>query len=247
MNKKIVMIIAALIAFGMLFGACAAAESTDTSTAGAATDNDASVVIAEVNGNPIYKNAYDEIYDQNVSYLESAGYTLDEDMISDLKEWVMDTLISDEIFNNKMEELGYLNLTDEQLVQAEELAQEEIDSYIEYYFLETIEAELGEDYTDEELATAMDAYDQTILDSIMGMTWEELVEEYKDTVASEAAYDDLVGSIVPTEAEVKAKYDQYVEAYLADLEEDPTQYVYDALYGYTIYSTPEGVRKVRHI
>ncbi|MDD5017009.1 MAG: peptidylprolyl isomerase, partial [Eubacteriales bacterium] len=82
---------------------------------------------------------------------------------------------------------------------------------------------------------------------IMGMTWEELVEEYKDTVASEAAYDDLVGSIVPTEAEVKAKYDEYVEAYLADLEEDPTQYVYDALYGYTIYSTPEGVRKVRHI
>ena len=248
MNKKVLMMITALLAVTMLFGACAQTEppAEDTSTAGAVVDNDTQIVIAEVNGNPIYKDAYDLEYEAAVAQYTQYGIDAEDETYADvIQEEIMTRLVDNEIFSEKLEELEYTDSADIN-TKAEEMAQQQIDNIIMSYYADAIYEELGEDYTDEDLAAAMDEYDQTVLE-MNGLTWEDAVELFTPIVAEEVAKEDLVGDIEPSEAEVQAKYDENLESYIADVDEDPTVYVTDALNGQTVYYTPTGVRNVRQV
>ena len=86
----------------------------------------------------------------------------------------------------KLTENGYMDLTDEQLAEAAQNAQADIDSYIEYYNGAEIKASLGEDYTDEQYQEAKAPYEEKLLTG-MGYTKEDFVETYKLQMAQDAA------------------------------------------------------------
>lgn len=246
MNKKIMALLGILMAAMMLFGACAVKQSEETATASSSPEASASeqVIVAEVNGEPIYYDQYHSIYAN-----ACAQYGISEDDETNgtyLKNMIIESLINEKIMKQKLKENGYMDLTAEQTAEAEKTAQDYLDSNVESYFGEQIKTELGEGYTQEQYDAAKEPYEAQILTG-MGYTKQEFVDYYKLTVAEDAAKKKLVGDIAPTEADVKAKYDESVANDKTRMEEDPTAYEGDVANGVTVYYAPEGVRQVLQV
>ncbi len=245
MNKKLLALLCVLIATMMLFGACAAApQSQEEATASATPDAESTVVVAKVNGEPIY---YDEYYKVYKSACAQYGVSEDDATYGDyLKNMVLDSLVNQEIMTQKLTEEGYMDLTDEQKAEAEENAQAELDSMIDYYYKSTIEAELGEGYTKEEYEAAKAPYREELLTQ-MGTTEEEYKALFVLPVAQDAAKQAKVGDIIPTDADVQAKYDENVAADKEAMDADPSVYESTVSSGATAYYIPAGVRNVRQV
>lgn len=246
MNKKMTALLGVLIAAMMLFSACAVKQSEETATASASPEASASeqVLVAEVNGEPIYYDQYYTIYSS-----ACAQYGISEDDATNgpyLKNMIMESLINEKIMKQKLNENGYMNLTDEQVAEAEKTAQDYLDSNIDSYYGEQIKTELGEGYTQEQYDAAKAPYEAQIL-SGMGYTKQEFIDYYKLTVAEDAAKKALVGDKAPTEDEVKAKFDENVASDQKRMEEDPTAYESDVANGVTVYYAPAGVRQVLQV
>ena len=244
MNKKLVGILAALIATAMLLGACATEDIIDTATPGPEVDNDAAKVVVEVNGESVY---YDEYYEQYANYCTANGIAEDDATYGPIiQQMALDVLVSDKVLQQKLEELGYMDLSDEKLAEAEQNAQDEINYNIEYVYGEEIAETLGDDYTDEEYDAALAGYEQTLLD-MYSLVKDDIIASHVLTVAAEVANEDIVKDIEPTEEEVKAQYDEYVTQDKEELEADPTMYVSYFLDGSAAYYVPSGVRQVLHV
>jgi hypothetical protein len=242
--KKVTAILCLLLAGMMIFAGCSqtgnqSAEATGTPAA-SATDK---VVVAEVNGEPIY---YDDYY----AILTQMGVSADDEDSDYYKESVVQSLVTEKVMKKMLTEKGYMELNEEQMATAEADAEADLKSYIEYYYSTDITADLGDDYTDEEYQTALnsavDTHKQEVLDSI-GMTWDQLLENYKLSVAEDAAKKDMTGDLAPTDDEVKAKYDENVASDKEAMEEDPTVYESDVMYGTTVYYVPGGLHTVKQI
>ena len=244
MNKKIAVVFAVIIAAAMLFGACQAEDASDTATPGPVVDNDANTVVLEVNGEPVYYDAYYSMYS---SYCSSYGIAEDDEQYASIiQEMVLANLVSDSVLIQKLEELGYMDLSAEKLAEATQQAQDEIDYNIEYLYGAAIDEALGEDYTDEEKTAALAAYEQELLDTY-GMVKEDIIQDHVENVAAEAANEDLTKDIAPTEEDIKAQYDDYVAADKEELEADPTMYVSYLLDESPAYYVPAGVRQVLQV
>lgn len=246
LNKKMMALLGVLIASMMLFSACAVKQSEETATASASPEASATgqVMVAEVNGEPIYYDQYYSIYAS-----ACAQYGISEDDATNgpfLKKMVMDSLVNEIIMKQKLKENGYMNLTDEQVAEAEKNAQDYLDSNIDSYYGEQIKTELGEGYTQEQYDTAKAPYEAQILTG-MGYTKEEFIDFYKQSIAEDTARKALVGDKAPTDEEVKAKYDENVASDKTRMEEDPTAYESDVVNGVTVYYTPAGVRQVLQV
>lgn len=243
MNKKITVLLSVLLVVSMLLGACAVKQEEDTSTPGPVPDNNAAIVVAEVNGEPIYKSDYDDMF---ARIANSMGVTNDAELANNpqMQTLVLDNVIAEKVVMAKITEKGYMDFTSEELADAEKKAQESLDYYIQYQ-LPTIQQELGEGYTEEQLQAKVKEYEQQILDDA-GITREELVEQVKYMSAVEKAMKDLVGDEVATEEESKAQYDEYVAADETAFTENIAVYE-QSLAERTVYYVPEGIRMVRHV
>ena len=178
MRKKIATLVCSLVVVAMIFGACAQKESVDTAIAGQVPNNDASIIVAEVDGEPIYKDEFNqlfagisELYGLSDEFLEDEAYA---STIRDLKEQILNSVISDKIMFSKLKEKGYMNLSNEQLIEAEQRVQDELDDYSSYD-MSYIIAELGEDYTDEQLQAKIIEFQEQLLEAA-GITKEERVD-----------------------------------------------------------------------
>lgn len=243
MNKKITVLLSVLLVVSMLLGACAVKQEEDTSTPGPVPDNNAAIVVAEVNGEPIYKSDYDDMF---ARIANSMGVTNDAELANNpqMQTLVLDNVIAEKVVMAKITEKGYMDFTSEELADAEKKAQESLDYYIQYQ-LPTIQQELGEGYTEEQLQAKVKEYEQQILDDA-GITREELVEQVKYMSAVEKAMKDLVGDEVATGEESKAQYDEYVAADETAFTENIAAYE-QSLAERTVYYVPEGIRMVRHV
>lgn len=253
MNRSKFGIAAALLMSALLLGGCATAligpeKTEDTATASAIASEDTSaIVVAEVNGEAIYKDAYDEAYASvEMQYYYNGTDTTSAEAISSIQQEALDGLINDMIREQKLEELGYSTLTEEEQAQAESDMVEYLMSYIEANSMSDVIATLEEGYTDEDLQAAKEAYVDTLL-SDNGLTREGFVVAFVDQIANEKALKAEKGEIVPTDAEIKAKYDEYVAADEATIRENPTSYISSVNGGTTIYYIPTDVRRVRHV
>lgn len=244
MNKKIVGILSLVVVAAMLLGACAMEDAADTATPGPVVDNDAATVVAEVNGEPIY---YDEYYEAFAGYCSANGIPEDDEMYGPIiQQMALDTLVSDKVLEQKLEELGYMDLSDEKMAEAEQLAQDEINYNIEYVYGTEIADALGEDYTDEEYDAAVAEYEQQLLD-MYSLNKEDIIARQVLQTATEVANEDYVKDIAPTEDEIKAQYDEYVAQDKEELDADPTMFVSYYLDKSPAYYVPDGVRLVLHV
>lgn len=243
MNKKITVLLSVLLVVSMLLGACTVKQEEDTSTPGPVPDNNAAIVVAEVNGEAIYKDEYDNMLARIASGM---GVANDADLANNpqIQTLVLDNVIAEKVVKAKITEKGYMDFTSEEIADAEKKAQESLDYYVQYQ-LPTIQQELGEGYTEEQLQAKIKEYEQQILDDA-GITMEELVEQVKYMSAIEKAMKDLVGDEAAAEEEIKLQYDENVEADESAFTESIAVYE-QSLAERTVYYVPEGIRMVRHV
>ena len=100
-------------------------------------------------------------------------------------------------------------------------------------------ATLEDGYTDEELHNAKIDYIETLLGDD-GYTY--YLSYYKERFANEKAVEAAQGEITPTDAEIQAKFNEYVAANKAAIAEDPLSYIDIVNAGITAYYAPSGVR-----
>lgn len=247
MNKRIAAMLGVMLAVMMLLGACAVKQSEETATASASPEATASeqVVVAEVNGEPIYYEQFHAIYAN-----ACASYGISEDDETNgsyLKDMIMESLINEKIMTQKLTENGYMNLTDQQVEEAKKSAQDYLDSNIDSYYGEQIKTDLGEGYTEEQYQEAKAPYEEQILKAMGYDTKDAFVEFYKLTVAEDAAKAALVGDIKPTDEDVQAKYDENVAKDQKSMDADPSVYESSSANGTTVYYVPAGVRQVLQV
>ena len=244
MNKKITVLLCVLLAAVMLLGACTAKQTEEDARPGAASNIDDDFVIVTVNGEPIY---YKDYYPRYASACAQYGISEDDETYgSYLKESILESLINEKIMIQNLTEMGYMDLSEEQLAKAQTDAQGELDMMIDYYYASTIESELGEDYSDEDYAQAKLRYEDELLAG-SGFSKEDLVNYYKLEMATAAAKEALVGDALPTDQQVREKFDEYVAADKEMFDETPSMYESDINSGSPVYYTPEGVRMVRQV
>ena len=250
MNNKKFLIATALLMSALLLGGCATAllGPEDSSTASATASEDAAtIIVAEVNGEAIYKDAFNEAYDNLMyQYYYAGADTTSETAIASIKQEALDSLIKDKVRDQKMTALGYSTLTAEELAQADADMVEDLLIYIEANCMMDVLATLEEGYTDEDLQAAKEAYVDTLL-ADNSLTREEFVVAYQEQVANKKALLAEKGEIAPTEEEIKAKFDEYVAADEETIKADPLSYVSSIGDGVTVYYVPADVRRVRHV
>ena len=241
--KKIITVICLLLAAALAFGGCSQKGSDAP-----AESSGAEVIVAKVNGEAI---TYDEYYTFLSQILDYIGISADSSDADFYKEDVVSRLVYEKVLKKKLTEEGYMNLTAEQNARAEQEATESFKAYIESSYFDEIQDMLGNDYTDAQYDAAVEKVMQEHLQEELdkaGMTWEELLDSYRLPIAEEAARAELTADAVPTEDEVKKRYDEYVAADKADMEEDPTVYESAVMDGTTIYYyVPGGLRLIKHV
>ena len=244
MNKKITVLLCVFLAAVTLLGACTPKQTEEDATPGAASNIDDEFVIVTVNGEPVY---YKEFYPRYASACAQYGISEDDETYGAyLKESILESLIYDKILMQNLTEKGYMDLTAEQIQMAQADAQSELDMMIEYYYASAIEDELGEDFSDEDYAQAKAKYEDELLAG-SGFSKEDLIDYYKLEMATAAAKEALVGDTLPTDQQVREKFDEYVAADKEIFDETPAMYESDINSGSPVYYTPEGVRMVRQV
>ena len=253
LNRNKVAIAVAILLSALMLGGCVSAllgpeKTVDSSTASATASVDTStIVVAEVNGVKIYKDKFDETFNA----LASKYYMNGQDVTSDaavaaIKQEALDELINDEVRTQKMGELGYLTLTEQDEIQAEADMVDYLVSYIEANAMSDVLVTLEAGYTEEELEAAKVAYVDTLLED-NGIDRTQFLAVFEDGVMNRKAVEAEQGAIVPTEEEIRAKYDEYVAAHKEAIDADATSYVTNENGGVEMYYTPEGVRRVRQV
>ena len=249
MNRGKFLTAMALLLSALMLSGCATAligpgNTQDTSSASATASVDIStILVAEVNGVGIYKDVYENLLYQK--YMSGEDFSSEEAAALRGQE-ALDKLINDEVRKQKMAELGYTALTDEEIAEAEADMTEYLVEYIEDNSMSDVIATLEEGYTQEELEAAKVDYIDTLLEN-SGISKADFLAFFSDKIANEKAVTAAQGEIAPTDAEVQAKYDEYVAADKSTIESDPLSYIDSANAGMTVYYVPSGVRRVRQV
>jgi hypothetical protein len=224
LKKKIAILLSAAMAAVMLLGACAGAPAASASPSPSASATDDSVAVAQMDGQSVYMTEFKAWLDQNIqggaSVLENEAYA------SEMPD-LLDSFISFKIIHAELEKRGYINnLTSEQLEQAQQNAQDEIDYALNTYKM-----------TEDEYLKKS------------GVTKDQLLDQYKFYTAANIAYTDtaLTGDTTPKEEDIKAEYDKNVASDQQTMDADPTQYVSSVSDGAKVYYVPAGVRLVRAV
>ncbi len=255
MNKKTTIIFSLIIAVTLLLAACANgsaltlpeeqvdADLPSVAVAGAAPNNDAAIVVMVVNGVNVYKDKFNAAY-STVS--NNLGLSEDDTSFAYLlKQSAIDLLLSEEVMTQKLEELGYTDLSEEDMQSAQDQAQGELD-YVAFSATEMILAGLPDDYTEQELDDAITAYEDQLL-AQYGFTRESFLEYFVQLIAIENAKAELIKDAVPSDEEVEAQYQNTVETDKEAIGEDLSVYDSYLSSNQESYYIPEGVRYVRHI
>lgn len=226
MKKKSAILLSAAVAAAMLLGACAGTPAANTSPSPSASPSATgdSAAVAQMDGQPVYMTEFKTWLDQNIQ--GGSDVLTNEAYASELPD-LLDSFMSFKVIQAELSNRGYLNnLTSDQLAQAEQNAQDEIDYAKDTYGM-----------TEEEYLA------QT------GVTKDQLIDQYKFYTAANIAYTDtaLTGDTTPKDEDIKAEYDKNVTSDQQTMDADPTQYVANVSDGATVYYVPAGVRMVRTV
>ena len=191
----------------------------------------------------VYKDKYNAAYS---SVCNNLGLSEDDASFASLiQQSAVELLLSEEVMLQKLEELGYTDLSEEDMQSAQDQAQSELD-YVTFNATESILADLPDDYTEQELSDAMTAYEDQVL-AQYGLTRESFLEYFTQGIALQNAQTELLKDVLPTDEEVMAQYENTLAADEEAIGSDLSVYdTYLASYQESYY-IPEGIRYVRHI
>ena len=228
--KKLVSVLAIVLAFAMLTG-CSLV-----------TVNPEKITVATVGDKKITKAEYDKGFSE---FLSSYGYTAESeeiaDQIKDLKEMYLDTMVNDVIRDIKVAELGFGEIT-----QADKDAAKK---GVEDWQTEQRKL-LVEMYTADETVTDPEAQaDQRIAEYLesYGMTLETMAEQELAAIPGNRLYDEVTKDATVTEADLAAEFEKRVAEEKTSYDGDKSLFINDYEAGNDVFYMPEGCYYVKHI
>ena len=228
--KKFIKLLAVALAAAALAGCSLVSINTEK------------ITVATVGEDTITKAAFDEEFN---AFLAQYGYTQDsteiDDQLPDLKEQYINMMVQNLVIEQKIEELGLGEVTDEEKAAAEQSVQ---DWYDEQF------AQLVETYSADETVEDPEAEATTTIENYLsyyGTTLEQMKQEEVDYIPTQKLYDEVTKDITVTEEEIGSQFATLVSEAKTEYDEDKSAFVTDYQSGNTIYYTPEGMFFVKHI
>ena len=214
-------------------------------------------VLATVNGTPVTRAQYTDALAQLEDVYANYGYDVTEPTIAAvLQQIALDTVIEYAMLTKVIEENG-LQLTDEELADSAQAAREDFYAQVDQIVDEYGYYGLADVSTEESRAAVM----VMVLSQLetMGVTEASYIEEIQLLEGYNKAYDWIVRDVTVSDEEVRAHFDELVEADRVAYENDVLAYEtmqqqnqMALMYGmneyYTdLYYVPTGYRLVTHI
>ena len=208
---------------------------------------DAQTVIIEVAAQSFVKEDVQQAIENVLDYQEYmySYYGLsfdrtDADSIASAQDSAIDGLIEEAVINQKIQEYGLDQFTDEELAAMNETVDESYESYISYvsayYFADT-------ELTGEELDAAIEAK----MLELGYSTKESMLEQEKSDVSMEKLTDMVVEDVTVSEDEIETEYNTNVADAITAYASSLTQYASDVSSGAIIYFVPQGYRYVKNL
>ena len=206
------------------------------------TVNPEKITVATVGGETITKAQFDEEFN---AFLSMYGYTQDSEEIADqlaeLKESFIDQMVEDLVVDQKVRELGFDQITDEEKAAAEQ----EVDNWYQSQ-LEALVAEYEKDESvaDPEAKAKEDVENYL---SYYGTSIEDMKAQEVEAIPSNKLYEYVTKDVVVTEEEAKLTYAENVASDKESYDGDLAAFVNAFDNGHVIYYVPEGTYYVKHI
>ena len=232
---------------------------------------DGAQVVAKVNDTEITKaewlsyRDYMAAYEQQY-YQQYFGFSmpLDEETLATYNEPALEQLIESVVVGDKIKELGFDPLPEEDAAAIEETADQMMDMYKmimryqNYPTVETVEEEQerlasatpSEATPAEPVATITDAQlDEMIMADLtaMGYTRENMINSETVSKQNELFKEHVYADVAITDDEVKAEFDSRVEGNKTNFDETPSNYAMYLKNGLDAYYVPAGYRGVRNL
>ena len=263
--KKGIALIAMLLAAALMLSGC--------NLIGYDAELDGAQAVAKVGDTEITKAEWADYRDYLVEYEQQYmqqyyGFTLpvDEASMASYGELALEQLIESVVIEDKMEELGYLELTEEENAEVEEYATSMTDlykmliRYQNYPDLETVEeeqerlaAEAAEETPSEPqeaVATITDAMlDEMLTNDLntIGYTHDYFVRTQTMSKQSEKLKAYTYEGVTVTDEQVKAEFDSKVASQKESYDANPASYAYAEQNGSDLYYMPAGYRGVKNL
>lgn len=218
MKKFLVVVLALALTFG-IFAGCSLVE-----------EDDGNVVIATVNGKPILKSEFDELYNYYYyMYTQYYGYdasTAASYLQSSVSDFFND-LIEQEVLKQQAEASGYLNYSDEDKAEAQKTFDEEKQTYIDEFVTSCKEALKGQEIkgkdegeSDEDYFKRIGAqkYEQDLKDN--GTSEEKIIEDTLLSNALEKFREDKLKDVTVLDADIVTHYDELYKEQSQELSTD---------------------------
>lgn len=206
------------------------------------TVNPEKITVATVGGETITKAQFDEEFN---AFLSLYGYTQDSEEIADqlaeLKESFIDQMVEDLVVDQKVRELGFDQITDEEKAEAEK--------GVDDWYQSQIEALVAEYEKDESVADPEEQARQDVEEylSNYGTSIEDMKAQEVEAIPSNKLYEYVTKDVVVTEEEAKLTYAENVASDKESYDGDLAAFVNAFDNGYVIYYVPEGTFYVKHI
>ena len=260
--KKGIALIAMLLAAALMLSGC--------NLIGYDAELDGAQAVAKVGDTEITKAEWADYRDYLVEYEQQYmqqyyGFTLpvDEASMASYGELALEQLIESVVIEDKMEELGYLELTEEENAEVEEYATSMTDlykmliRYQNYPDLETVEEEqerLAAEATPSEPQEAVATITDAMLDEMLtndlntiGYTHDYFVRTQTMSKQSEKLKAYTYEGVTVTDEQVKAEFDSKVASQKESYDANPASYAYAEQNGSDLYYMPAGYRGVKNL
>lgn len=206
------------------------------------TVNPEKITVATVGGETITKAQFDEEFN---AFLSLYGYTQDSteiaDQLAELKESFIDQMVENKVIDQKVRELGFDQVTDEEKAAAEK----EVDDWYQTQ-IDALVAEYEKDDTIDDPETQAKEDVEAYL-SNYGTSLEDMKAQQIEAIPSNKLYEHVTKEVVVTEEQAKLTYAENVAANKESYDGDLAAFVNAFDNGYLIYYVPEGTFYVKHI
>lgn len=238
--KRKLAVVALLISAVMIAGGCTLIQVNE--------ERDAKVVVAQVDGTAITKGEFLSAWNQmRLQYGITDQNERDSSVaetVKYLKEYLLDSMVEDEVMEQEARKRGYFDLTNEQRAEIEE----EMASILES-LRESIERSMTfeEGLTDEQKAALVDAELNSYREEI-GYTDEYIRSTLENSKAISALYEEVTNGATAEESALDARYNEKITADRTSYEVDADAYVDAVLGGKSVYYVPKsGMRLIQQI
>ena len=205
--------------------------------------NPEKVIVATIGEETISKAQFDAYLN---AYLASYGYTVDSAEISeqlpDLKASLIEVLVEETVVAQKIAELGFDVISDEEKAEAENTIQTWYDLQ-----LEMLTASYAADAAVEDPAAEANAALDNYLLTNMGVDLAGLKQAEVDYIPSNKLYEHVTKDIVVSEEEAKINYSENVTEAKDLYDGNLSTFVSHHDSGYVLFYVPEGIFYVKHI